>query len=163
MDSSAVLDSRSSSSAPPLTGQVLYFAYGANMRRAAFCQLCPGADWLGVARLEGFRMVIAWHGYASVQPDPASTVWGVLWLVPAAWLPALDAFEEVAAGWYERTTARVVTPAGPRAEAMLYLAPRSETGLAHPGYLDVVLAGARENKLPAGYLKNVARLAPGGI
>jgi gamma-glutamylcyclotransferase (GGCT)/AIG2-like uncharacterized protein YtfP len=162
MDTSAVLDARPPSSAPPLAGQVLYFAYGANMRRAAFCHLCPGADWLGVARLEGFRPVIAWHGYASVQPDPASTVWGVLWLVPAARLPALDGFEAVASGWYARTTARVTTPAGPRAEAMLYLAPRPDTGPAHPGYLEEVLAAARENRLPAAYLASLALLARAG-
>jgi gamma-glutamylcyclotransferase (GGCT)/AIG2-like uncharacterized protein YtfP len=129
------------------------------MRRAAFCQLCPGADWLGVARLEGHRIVIAWHGYASVTPDPNSTVWGILWLVPAARLPGLDSFEEVAAGWYIRTTARVVTPAGPRAEAMLYVAPRPETGLAHPGYLEELIAAARANKLSAAYLAALARLA----
>src|SRR5476651_1061518 len=109
--------------APSLGGQVLYFAYRANLRRDAFRQLCPGADWLGVARLEGHRPVIAWHGYASVQPDAASAVWGALWLVPAVRLPALDSFEEVAAGFYERVTRRVVTPAGPRVETMLYLAP----------------------------------------
>ncbi len=140
-------------------GQFLYFAYGMNMRRDAFRQLCPGADWLGVARLEAHRPVIAWHGYASALPNAASTVWGVLWLVPAARLPALDAFEQVADGFYARLTRRVVTPAGPRVETMLYLAPRADLGTPSAPYLAEVLAGARENKLPAAYLRQLARLA----
>jgi gamma-glutamylcyclotransferase (GGCT)/AIG2-like uncharacterized protein YtfP len=144
---------------PAPAGLFLYFAYGANMRREAFQKLCPGADWLGVARLEGHRVVIAWHGYASVLPDPASTVWGVLWLVPAACLPTLDVFEGVAEGHYIRDTARVITPAGPRGEAMIYRAPRPDLGPPVPGYLDEVLAGAKENKLPAAHLAALARLA----
>jgi gamma-glutamylcyclotransferase (GGCT)/AIG2-like uncharacterized protein YtfP len=159
MAASAQSTASSAVSPPTLGGQVLYFAYGANLRREAFRQLCPGADWLGVARLEGHRFVIAWHGYASAQPDPESTVWGVLWLVPAARLPALDDFEAVGAGWYERVTRRVVTPAGPRVETMLYLAPRPDLGAPHSGYLDEVLAGAKENKLPAAYVSQLARLA----
>ncbi len=147
--------------APTPVGLFLYFAYGANMRREAFQKLCPGADWLGVARLEGYRVVIAWHGYASVLPDEASTVWGVLWLVPAASLPTLDTFEGVAEGHYIRDTARVTTPAGPRGEAMIYRAPRADPGPPAPGYLAEVLAGAKENKLPAAHRAALARLAAG--
>ena len=145
--------------APVSGSQVLYFAYGANLRHDAFRQLCPGADWLGVARLEAHRPIIAWHGYASVLPDAAATVWGALWLVPAIGLPALDKFELVAEGLYERVTRRVVTPAGPRVETMLYVAPRPDLGLPQPGYLEQVLAGAKENRLPAAYLRQLALLA----
>jgi gamma-glutamylcyclotransferase (GGCT)/AIG2-like uncharacterized protein YtfP len=145
--------------APALRGHVLYFAYGANMRREAFCRLCPGADWLGVARLEGYRVVIAWHGYASLVPDSASTVWGALWLVPAACLPALDGFEGVAEGLYIRDTARITSPAGPRGEAMIYRAPRPDLGLPTAAYLAEVLAGAKENKLPAAHQAALAKLA----
>ena len=145
---------------PPETGgKILYFAYGMNLRHEAFQRLCPGADWLGVARLEGHRVVIAWHGYASVQPDAESVVWGALWLVPAAGLPALDAFEQVPDGLYERATRRVVTPAGPCVETMLYLTSRPDPGTPAPGYLAEVLAGAKENRLPAAYLRQLAALA----
>jgi gamma-glutamylcyclotransferase (GGCT)/AIG2-like uncharacterized protein YtfP len=132
-----------------------------NMGRDAFQKLCPGADWLGVARLEGHRVIIAGHGYASVAPDAAATVWGVLWLVPAACLPALDAFEGVAEGHYVRDTARVTTPAGPRGEAMIYRAPRADLGVPAPGYLAAVLAAAKENKLPAAHQKALAQLGAG--
>lgn len=142
---------------------MLYFAYGMNMRREAFRKLCPGADWLGVARLESHRVVIAWHGYASVLPDADATVFGVLWLVPAACLPRLDEFEGVAVGHYVRDTARAVTPAGPRVEVIIYRAPRADLGSPASGYLAEVLAGAKENKLPAAHQKALARLAVGAV
>jgi gamma-glutamylcyclotransferase (GGCT)/AIG2-like uncharacterized protein YtfP len=145
--------------APKLQGQVLYFDYGTGMRRAAFPELCPGADCLGVARLEGYRLAIAWHGHAAAQPDTNATVFGVLWLVPAASLPALDVDKQVSAGHFARTTVRVVTPAGPQVESMLYLPPKSGLGAPQPGHLAEILAGAKENKLPPAYLKRIDRLA----
>ena len=45
----------------------LYFAYGANMERAAMAKRCPGAQPLGPALLRGWRYVIA-QGYGSVAP-----------------------------------------------------------------------------------------------
>ena len=45
----------------------LYFAYGANMERAAMEKRCPGAQPLGPALLRGWRYVIA-QGYGSVAP-----------------------------------------------------------------------------------------------
>ena len=79
-------------------------------------------------------------------------VWGVLWLVPAEALPSLDTLAGVGERRCERTTRRIVSPAGPRTEAMVYLTGQSGEGEASTDYLDEVLAGARENKLPASYL-----------
>ena len=47
----------------------LYFAYGANMERAAMRKRCPAAQPLGPAALRGWRYVIA-QGYGSVAPAP---------------------------------------------------------------------------------------------
>ena len=133
-------------------GQMLYFAYGADMRRDAFVQRCPGADWLGLARLEDHRFVIGPRGLANVQTRKGEITWGVLWLVPAEALPALDALAGVGEGLCERTTRRIISPAGPRTEAMLYLMEQAGEGVASADYLAEVLKGARESKLPATYL-----------
>ena len=79
-------------------------------------------------------------------------MWGVLWLVPAGELPSLDALAGVGEGRCERTTRRIISPAGPRTEAMVYLTEQSGEGEASADYLDEVLTGARESKLPATYL-----------
>jgi gamma-glutamylcyclotransferase (GGCT)/AIG2-like uncharacterized protein YtfP len=142
-----------------LLGRMLYFAYGADLRRAAFARRCPGADWLGLAKLEDHRFVIGAHGLASVQAEAGATVWGSLWLVPAVTLAGLDDFAGVASGRSERTTRRVVSPAGPRTEAMLYVAAKPGVGVPEENELAEVLAGAGESRLPAGYIKTLAAWA----
>ncbi len=137
---------------PALTGHMLYFAYGEDLPRAEFMRLFPGAEWFGPARLEGHRLVANAVGRANVRPEAGVTVWGALWLVPAALLPALDAH---AGEGYERTTRRIVSPAGPRTEAILYLSTAPEEGTLSLARLAVLLAGARENRLPAAYVKEL--------
>ncbi|MFA6289375.1 MAG: gamma-glutamylcyclotransferase family protein [Opitutaceae bacterium] len=138
------------------SGQLLYFAYGADLRREDFVRRCPGSDWLGLARLEGHRFVIGPQGLATIKPDKEATVWGALWLVPAGELAALDVFAGVPQGLSERTTRRIVSPAGPRTEAMMYVG--QSAGAAGPsaaGYMASIIAGADENRLPAAYLKEL--------
>jgi hypothetical protein len=45
---------------------------------------------------------------------------------------------------------------------MIYRAPRADLGPPAPGCLAEVLAGAKENKLPAAHQKALERLAVGG-
>jgi len=138
------------------SGQLLYFAYGADLRREDFVRRCPGSDWLGLARLEGHRFVIGPQGLATVKPDKDATVWGALWLVPAGELAALDTLAGVPEGRSERTTRRIVSPAGPRTEAMMYVGPSAgAAGASAAGYLAGIIAGAEENKLPVAYLKEL--------
>lgn len=135
-----------------MTGHMLYFAYGEDLPRAEFARVYPGADWFGPARLEGYRLVADPAGRANVRAEAGANVWGALWLVPGALLPALDAS---AGEGFERTTRRVVSPAGPRIEATLYRSTAPGKGAAMLARLDVLVSGARENKLPAAYIKEL--------
>lgn len=134
---------------PELTGHMLHFAFGADLPHAAFKRVCPGAEWFGPARMEGHRLGFTAGGTPTVRPESGATVWGALWLVPASMLATLDALAD---GQYERTTRRIVSPAGPRTEATVYLPVESGTGAASPGLVKVLLAGAKENRLPGAYL-----------
>ncbi len=140
-----------------LLGQLLYFGYGADLRREGFMRRCPGADWLGLAKLEDHRFVIGAHGVATVKPEKDAVVWGALWLVPAGELAVLDAFAGVVEGRAERTTRRIVSPAGPRTEAMMYVGslPGSAGAKKVAGYMAEVIAGAEESRVPAAYLKEL--------
>ena len=75
----------------------LYFAYGANMDAGAMAARCPRSTLIGQGRLNRHRFIIMREGYASVVRDPTSTVWGVLWDLALADVPALDRYEGVAA------------------------------------------------------------------
>jgi gamma-glutamylcyclotransferase (GGCT)/AIG2-like uncharacterized protein YtfP len=139
-----------------LSGQLLYFSYGADISREDFVRRCPGADWLGPARLEGYRFVIGAQGVATVKVEKDAIVWGVLWLVPADELSSLDKFAGVTEGRGERTTKRIVSPAGPRTEAMMYVSLiDGPVGVSAEGYMAAIIDGAEGNRFPADYLKEL--------
>lgn len=140
---------------PALTGHMLHFAFGADLPHAEFKRVCPGAEWFGPAKMEGHRLGFTTGGMPTVHPDSGATVWGALWLVPASMLPALDALAD---GQYERTTRRIVSPAGPRTEATVYLPTDPGTGAPAAGLVQTLLAGAKENRLPGTYLAELRAL-----
>jgi gamma-glutamylcyclotransferase (GGCT)/AIG2-like uncharacterized protein YtfP len=139
----------------------LYFAYGSNMDAAAMTARCPGSHALGVGRLVRHRFVIMREGYASVMRDPRRSVWGMVWDLALADMPALDRYEGVAGGLYVKVQQSVVTGAGPR-RTLVYVGRNAGPGQPRPGYLEGVLAAARDAGLPAAYLPEIEALLPAG-
>jgi len=128
----------------------LYFAYGANMDAAAMALRCPASRLIGRGRLNRHRFIIMKEGYASVVRAPAGTVWGVLWELSLADVPALDRYEGVASGLYVKASQPVTTEAGIK-RALIYLGRSTAAGVPRPGYLEGVLAAAEAAQLPGPY------------
>lgn len=139
-----------------------YFAYGANMDRTGMARRCPGAVALGAAALEGFRFFVMREGYASVMRLPGETVHGVLWRIGPRDLAVLNAFENLDSGLYRRIVLPVRVEER-RVQALVYIGHSRNGGRPRPGYLDLVAAAAREWNLPAAYIDNIGRFAPGGF
>jgi gamma-glutamylcyclotransferase (GGCT)/AIG2-like uncharacterized protein YtfP len=137
---------------------VIYFAYGANMERAAMRTRCPGAQPLGPAVLRGFRYVIA-QGYGSVASTPGMCVFGVLWRLMPRDLAALNSFESLESGLYRRLTLTVETDSR-RVRSLVYVARLRGKRRPMPGYQERVVAAAQEWRLPPRYIAELARLAP---
>ena len=132
----------------------LHFAYGANMSRAIMKRHARDAEPLGVAELSGHRFVISGDGYASVEPSPAQAVHGVVWRITPRDRVTLDVWENVAAGLYRAATVPVRL-GGELMPALVYFArPRGE-GRPKPGYIELVVAAAREWQLPAPYVRSL--------
>lgn len=132
----------------------LHFSYGANMSRAIMKRHARDAAPLGVAELSGHRFVITGDGYASVEPARAETVHGVVWRITPRDRVMLDVWENVAAGLY-RAEMVPVRHGGELMPALVYFArPRGE-GRPKPGYLELVIAAAREWRLPASYIRSI--------
>ncbi|WP_406853886.1 gamma-glutamylcyclotransferase family protein [Alsobacter sp. KACC 23698] len=129
----------------------LYFAYGSNMDRAAMAQRCPGSRPVGLARLPRHRFLITVDGYASVARDPRRTVHGMLWDLALSDVPALDRYESLHTGLYAKISQPVVTQGGAR-RALVYVGRSARPGKPKPGYMEGVLAAARDAGLPAEYL-----------
>jgi gamma-glutamylcyclotransferase (GGCT)/AIG2-like uncharacterized protein YtfP len=132
----------------------LYFAYGSNMDRIAMAARCPGSKPLGPARLARHRFVVTAEGYASVLRDPRRTVWGLLWELALADVPALDRYESVASGLYTKLMQPVIGELGAR-RALVYVGRNPAIGQPRPGYLEGVIAAAREAGLPDDYIREI--------
>jgi gamma-glutamylcyclotransferase (GGCT)/AIG2-like uncharacterized protein YtfP len=140
----------------------LYFAYGSNMSRAAMRRRCPGARAIGPAVLDGHRFVIIGDGYASVLPSPGGSVHGLLWRLDPRALAALNAYESLDSGLY-RTATLPVRTGGQRVAALVYVARSRTPGRPRPGYIEDVIAAARELDFPPDYVEALARWAPAGL
>jgi len=164
----------------------LYFAYGSNMSRAPMQVRCPTAREVGTATLAGHHLIITADGYASVVPEPGGIVHGLLWRLGPRDVAALDAYESLDTGLYRVVTLPVRlahvpakwTPVrrqehapnedsgaqrAPRARqmsAMVYVGRTHTPGLPRPGYLEPVIAAARELEFPPAYVDALARWLP---
>jgi len=138
----------------------LYFAYGSNMDRVAMAARCPGATALGTARLVRHRFIVNTDGYAAVLRDPHRVVWGLLWDLALADIPALDRYESLATGLYTKTVQPVLAAAaGPR-RALVYLARSSSPGAPRAGYMEDVVAAAAAADLPEAYRRELESWLP---
>ena len=137
---------------------MLHFAYGANMSRAIVRRHAAGAHPLGAAELPGHRFVITADGYASVEPLAAQSVHGVLWCITPRDRVTLDAWENLGGGLY-RAEMLPVRCAGRRMPALVYLARPAGQGRPKPGYMELVIAAAREWELPDAYIRSLQRWA----
>jgi AIG2-like family len=133
---------------------MLHFAYGANMSRAVMRKHAPAAEPIGAALLANYRFVITADGYASVEPMRAASVHGVLWRLTARDRVGLDAWEGIAGGLYRAETLPV-QQAGRRQTALIYLARPGGIGRAKSGYMELVVAAAREWELPSEYVASL--------
>jgi len=130
----------------------LYFAYAANMDRAAMAVRCPKSRPLGRARLARHRFIVMAAGFASVVTDPRASVHGVLWDLALADVAALDRYEDVGRGLYRKTLLPVLREPLGSARALVYVGVAAQEGAAKPGYLENVIAAARDWRFPPAYL-----------
>jgi hypothetical protein len=132
----------------------LYFAYGSNMDQAAMLERCPASKQVGIGRLMRHRFMIFDEGYATVVRDPQRAVWGMVWDLALADVPALDRYESLSTGLYTKVIQPIVTDQGPR-RAMVYVGRSAKPGSPLPGYMEGVVEAARHVDLPEDYIRSL--------
>ncbi|MFO1124636.1 MAG: gamma-glutamylcyclotransferase family protein [Methylocystis sp.] len=137
----------------------LYFAYGSNMDAAAMAARCPRSRLIGRGRLAGFRTILMQSGFVSVAPDRRMCVHGVLWDVALGDVAALDRYEDVAHGLYAKKNLLILREPAGSVRALTYVGARPDLGAASRSYFDAVVAAARAQALPAGYIDYLSSLA----
>lgn len=150
----------------------LYFAYGSNLSSERIKVQNPSAVAVGPALLEDYKLDFnfhskRWHGApATIQAEPGSQVYGVLWKLHLDNLSSLDNQEGVKSKIYNRFQVEVRTLkdgvlSQEKSSAFSYqLHPDRCTSTGkdkQPSkvYLNVMLNGARENQLPQDYIKKL--------
>ena len=134
----------------------LYFAYGLNMDVAGMAQRCPRSKPLGLARLPRHRFIVNTDGYASVIRDPRESVHGVLWDCALGDIRTLDKFEDLASGLYVKISQPVIVEGGAK-RALIYIGRSGTPGKPKPGYLEQVVAAAKEWALPETYIAGMTQ------
>jgi gamma-glutamylcyclotransferase (GGCT)/AIG2-like uncharacterized protein YtfP len=148
---------------------VLYFAYGSNLELRRFRKRCPSATVVGRARLADHALGFTRYsraekgGVADIVPQPGATVWGGLYEIDQSCFGALDGYEG-APREYRRETVRVIDDAGAEHDAAVYIANKSGEFAPSSAYLEQIITGARDHKLPEDYIEGLERIrTPDGI
>jgi hypothetical protein len=136
----------------------LYFAYGSNMDVEAMRSRCPQARPIGLARLERHRLAVMSEGWLTAVRSTRSAVYGLLWDLTLADVPALDRYEGVSRGLYVKAVQPVVAEGGPK-RALIYFGANAGPGVAKPAYLAGVIAAARACGAPTEGLEALGRPA----
>ncbi len=107
---------------------MLYFAYGSNMDLSRINGRLGRIPPYQPGKLPGyalrFNKIASEHskeGYANIVECATEAVWGLLYDVSEEELAALDRYEGVSGGHYERKEVKVETDSGPAA-AITYIA-----------------------------------------
>jgi cation transport regulator ChaC len=138
---------------------MLHFAYGSNMHRALMRKHAPAAVPAGAATLAHYRFMITADGYASVEPARGETVHGMLWRITPRDRVMLDSWENIAGGLYRAEMLPVHT-GGRQQPALVYIARERPVGRPKAGYMEVVVAAARELGLPPDYVASLKHWLP---
>lgn len=115
----------------------IYIAYGSNMNTEQMDHRCPGAEVLGKATLEGWRLTFqgARHGaHANILPEEGHTTPVLVWAISAAHEAALDRYEGVAGGYYRKHHMPVTVNGKTYRRALVYLMNPQPYGLPDTRY-----------------------------
>ncbi len=134
------------------SGDVWYFAYGSNLFIDQKEERTGGIRCAVRCRLEKHRLAFNKRGtagvVANIMPDETRCVWGVAYLCSRDAMEKMDQWE----GGYECRELSIITESGKHLNASTYIASDK--------YLDKVLRGARDHRLPAEYVAWLAGHGP---
>ena len=154
---------------------MFYFSYGSNLDPDQMRERCPAFRVAGLAALHDYQLVFPLYSYrwdggvASVQLHHGDTVWGVVYELTDEDLAALDGFEGYRGSGnqhnlYERQVVMVDLTRPDdgsvprRVRAVTYFPRRSNPSPPTRRYLDTILRGARQHRLPEEYVEKLAAI-----
>lgn len=136
-----------------------YFAYGRNLDEGEMRERCPNAKKTGKAALPEHEFFINDRGVASIMPNRAHWVEGLLWILTADDERELDRYEGVGLDLYRKTRVTVQREDGHSVEALVYVATSTERGKSGADYLDRVIRNATCHGFSSQYIAHLRSLS----
>jgi len=145
---------------------IRYFAYGSNMLAQQLQARCKSARTTGVARVTGYRLAFSksskdGSGKATLVADAAEQVFGVVFDIGNEDVSELDRIEGRGKGYERIEMAAQTLPDGRPMTVTTYIAQLDSLDAAlcpYDWYLQLVLRGADQNRLPDYYLTRLSAL-----
>lgn len=145
------------------TDNIWYFSYGSNLSKDRFKKRTGSLPPSRTVFLTNYRFAFNVHAdeviYANIVPCEGSIVWGAIYWCSLANMETLDIYEGVEKGFYRRIGVEVETTMGERIKAEAYIGGENfvgSEGLPSDDYLQTILTGAAEQKLPQEYIRLIA-------
>uniref|UniRef100_F1L1R1 gamma-glutamylcyclotransferase n=2 Tax=Ascaris suum TaxID=6253 RepID=F1L1R1_ASCSU len=142
-----------------------YFAYGSNLLNERIHVQVKRAVFEGVGVLRGHKLVFYDHGQrwmgavASIERSHDEEVWGCIWRVENSFAAELDKQEN----GYHRLSVEVEMNGEPLiCRTYQYSNPDRQLALPSPHYKHVIVSGAIEHSLPAGYIGKLKAINDNG-
>lgn len=138
-----------------------YFAYGSNMSWEQIKGRCPSCEFKGVVVLNGKKVVCnklsknKIDHFAGLVDSPSDQVMGVLYQLSSKDISVLDGKEK----GYDRSTGKFLVEeigTGRPIDCFTYLVTNPVTSQRpSPEYLERILKGCRDHKLPSEYMDRI--------
>jgi len=119
-----------------------YIAYGSNLNVAQMALRCPTARFIGVSRIENYRLCFKGGGFCTIEPFEGEYVPVGVWEIKPKDEVSLDIYEGVPTHYFKETLS--VKVAGKEYDAMVYIMNlRADYAKPSRSYFDAVLSGYR--------------------
>ena len=140
---------------------MFYFAYGSNLSLSQTRRRCPGAQPIGRAVLNNWRLILTTRGTANIVRAPGRQVHGGLWLFEPHHLTIMDQWEGVSRRANRRAWLRAHRADGTACTVVTYLGARTSSGIGKAHYiLGNMLPGAECFELPQHYQDEIRSWLP---
>lgn len=144
---------------------ILHFGYGSNLNINFMRKYCPSTQFFMKAILPNFFIEFPYYsknlkgGISSIIENPGEYVQGILYKIPKKEMEKLDIEESVPEGLYKRETFMVFGEDGKWYKADLYrVVDTSQRFPPSIKYLEIMIDGAKEEKLDPAYIKKLESL-----
>jgi hypothetical protein len=134
------------------------------MNSAIMWESCPGAKFIMTANLPDHQLCFPrWDDdrktfIVGYRPAVGKKLWGVIWLMPAEEMGALD-HDKGTGSRYERVPITVCLSNGAPATIETYRVIPEQSGQPSKAHLALIIAGAEEHELPRDYVDQLKQTA----